>query len=86
LVAQYIWGYNTRICNYVCSSNNDRVQHIDNEHQGKLYYLTPQDFQDRLVVNSIPVFYEELPVIMTIQIGALHLIQVIRPYSLVRIE
>ena len=35
-------------CNHVCSSNNDRVQHIDNEHPGKLYYPTPEDFQDRL--------------------------------------
>jgi aspartate carbamoyltransferase regulatory subunit len=35
-------------CNHVCSSNNDRVQHIENEHQGKLYYPTPEDFQDRL--------------------------------------
>ena len=35
-------------CSQVCPSNNDRVQHIDNEHPGKLYYPTPEDFQDRL--------------------------------------
>ena len=35
-------------CDQVCSSNNDRVQHIENEHQGKLHYPTPEDFQDRL--------------------------------------
>ena len=35
-------------CNHVCSSNNDRVQHIENEHPGKLYYPTPQDFENRL--------------------------------------
>jgi hypothetical protein len=27
-------------CSQVCSSNNDRVEHIDNEHPGKLYYPT----------------------------------------------
>jgi hypothetical protein len=35
-------------CDQVCLSNNDRVQHIENEHQGKLLYPTPEDFQDRL--------------------------------------
>jgi hypothetical protein len=35
-------------CNQVCSSNNDCIQHMDNEHQGKLYYPTPQDFENRL--------------------------------------
>jgi hypothetical protein len=35
-------------CDQLCSSNNDRVQHIENEHSGKLYYPTPKDSQDRL--------------------------------------
>jgi hypothetical protein len=35
-------------CSQVCSSNNDRVLHIENEHQGKLYYPTPEDFENRL--------------------------------------
>jgi hypothetical protein len=35
-------------CDQVCPSNNDRVQHIENEHQGKLYYPTPEDFENRL--------------------------------------
>jgi hypothetical protein len=35
-------------CNQLCPSNNDRVQHIENEHLGKLYYPNPEDFENRL--------------------------------------
>jgi hypothetical protein len=34
-------------CSQVCSSNNG-VEHIDNEHPGKLYYPTPWDFENRM--------------------------------------
>jgi hypothetical protein len=44
-------------CSQVCSSNNDRVQHIDNEHPGNLYYPTPEDFENRLNRYSLPVYY-----------------------------
>lgn len=29
-------------------SANDRTQHIENEHPGKLYYPTSEDFENRL--------------------------------------
>jgi hypothetical protein len=35
-------------CDQFCSSDIDRITHIDNDHPGRLYYLTPKDFEGRL--------------------------------------
>ena len=35
-------------CNNFYLNDNKRVDHIDNEHQGKLHYPTPEDFMNRL--------------------------------------
>ena len=35
-------------CNQFCSSDIERIGHIDSEHPGKLYYPNPEDFENRL--------------------------------------
>jgi hypothetical protein len=35
-------------CDLRHKSNIERIKHMDNEHQGKLYYPTPQGFENRL--------------------------------------
>jgi hypothetical protein len=31
------------------SSDKERIKHIDYDHPSKLYYLTPEDFEKRLL-------------------------------------
>jgi hypothetical protein len=38
-------------CNEFCSYDEERVAHIDYAHPGKLYYPTPEDFENRLRPN-----------------------------------
>jgi hypothetical protein len=35
-------------CDKLCPSNKERIAHIDHDHQGRVYYPTPQDFENRL--------------------------------------
>ena len=38
-------------CDEFCSNDKERVAHIDYAHPGKLYYPTPEDFENRLRPN-----------------------------------
>jgi hypothetical protein len=35
-------------CDKLCPSNKERIAHIDQYHPGRIYYPTPQDFENRL--------------------------------------
>ena len=41
---RFKWFY----CDLMHKSNIERIKHIDNEHPGKLYYPTLEDFENRL--------------------------------------
>jgi hypothetical protein len=41
--------FNCFYCDQAYSSDKERVKHIDYQHQGKLYYPTPEDFEKRLL-------------------------------------
>jgi len=41
--------FNCFHCSQAYSSDKERVQHIDAEHPGNMYYPTPEDFEKRLL-------------------------------------
>jgi hypothetical protein len=43
-----IKGFKCFYCDQLCLDDKERVNHIDAEHPGKLYYPTPKDFEKRL--------------------------------------
>jgi len=44
-------GFRCFYCNEFYSSDQERVVHIEYSHPGKIYYQTPEDFENRLKPN-----------------------------------